>query len=84
MGALADKLVENLARNPSEALTSPTVLQLLLDGYLESPTFDRGDLEAMLDAVPEQRTLWTDDRVALYDLTLDDLRAYRPELFDGP
>ena len=38
----------------------------------------------MLDAVPEQRTLWTDDRVALYDLTLDDLRAYRPELFDGP
>ena len=38
----------------------------------------------MLDAVPEQRTLWTDDRVALYDLTLDELRAYRPELFDGP
>ena len=84
VGALADKLVENLAQNPSEALTSPTVLRLLLDGYLESPTFDRGDLEAMLDAVPKQRTLWTDDRVALYDLTLDDLRAYRPELFDGP
>ena len=27
VGALADKLIENLARNPSEALTSPTVLQ---------------------------------------------------------
>jgi hypothetical protein len=84
VGALADRLVENLATNPSEALTSPTVLQLLLDGYLDAPTFDRGDLQAMLDAVPEQRTLWTDDRVAVYELTLDDLRAFRPEFFDGP
>ena len=60
------------------------MLQLLLDGYLDSPTFDRADLQAMLDAAPEQRTLWTDDRVAVYELTLDELRAYRPELFAGP
>jgi hypothetical protein len=60
------------------------VLQLLLDGYLDAPTFDRGDLQAMLDAAPEQRTLWTDDRVGLYELSIDDLRAFRPEFFDPP
>ena len=55
----------------------------LLDGYLDSPTFDRADLRAMLDAAPEQRTLWTDDRAGVYELTLDELRALRPDLFAG-
>ena len=65
LAALADKLIDDMATSPSEALTSTAVLRLLLDGYLDSPTFDRADLRAMLDAAPEQRTLWTDDRVGV-------------------
>jgi hypothetical protein len=57
------------------------VLQLLLDGYLDSPQFERADLQAMLDGAPEQRTLWGDDRAGVYRLTLGELRRYRPELF---
>jgi hypothetical protein len=83
LGDLADHQIEHLATSPSEALTSPVVLQLLLDGYLDAPTFDRADLRAMLDASEDQRTLWSDDRVALRRLTVDELRAFRPDLFEG-
>jgi hypothetical protein len=81
VAALADTVIDTMARNPSGALASPVVLRLLLDGYLDSPRFDRADLQAMLDAAPHQRTLWGDDRVGVYRLTLDELRTYRPQLF---
>jgi hypothetical protein len=81
VAALADTVIDNMGRNPSGALSSPVVLRLLLDGYLDSPRFDRADLQAVLDGAPQQRTLWGDDRVGLYRLTLDELRRYRPELF---
>jgi hypothetical protein len=82
LAALADRHIDHMAQSPSEAFTSPIVLQLLLDGYLDAPRFDPDDLEAMLDAVP-LRTLWTDDRVAVYGLTPAELRDLRPELFAG-
>ena len=38
--------------------------------------------QTMLDAVPEQKTLWGDDRVGVYRVTIDQLRTIRPDLFD--
>jgi hypothetical protein len=82
VAALVDTVIDNMAKNPSGALSSPVVLRLLRDGYLDSPRFDRADLQAMLDAAPAQQTLWGDDRVGVYRLTIDELRRYRPDLFD--
>ena len=48
-------MIDNMAKNPSGALSSPVVLRLLRDGYLDSPRFDRADLQAMLDAAPASR-----------------------------
>jgi len=81
VAALADTVIDHMAENPSGALSSPVVLRLLLDGYLDSPHFDRADLRAMLDAAPQQQTLWGDDRVGVYRLTLGELRKFRPDLF---
>jgi hypothetical protein len=81
VATLTDHAIDTMAAGPSEALRSPHVLDLLLAGYLDSPVFGRADLEAMREALPRQRTLWADDRVALRRLTVEELRTWRPALF---
>jgi len=72
--------VEGIDTSPSE-LASRLVLDLLRDGYLESPRFDPTVLDRLLRLLPDESRVWGDDRVAMYELTIDELRTYRPDLF---
>jgi len=82
LGAAAVNRIGRMATDPYAALTSGIAVQLLLDGYLASPVLDRRDLQRMQASIGQELTVWGDDRVAAYLLTIDQLHAYRPQLFE--
>jgi hypothetical protein len=69
--------VEKLPTDPETILTSDTILELLADGYLESPALDPEALRSVARQLP-LRDVNLDDVLELRAVSDDELRAVVP------
>jgi hypothetical protein len=80
---IIEPMFRDLGKSTRAIVTQPVFLQLVLDGVLRSPSFDRGDVQAMLDAIPHRKTVLGDERIQVSLLTADELVQYRREIHGG-
>jgi hypothetical protein len=77
---LLQAVLDDMQDKPYEALLNPTVVELLLSGAVTEPTLDREALEVLRDNLP--LVLFNaDDTFEVQELTADELRNARPDLF---
>jgi hypothetical protein len=75
-------LMFRLPDRSGEVLLSRFNLDLLIDHPIEKPAFDRADLVALRDSLPEGSNVVATDLTASL-LDREQLAAYRPDLFEG-
>ena len=78
---LIDALLAKLPTDPRSVLKTPEFVQLLLDGLLRSPTFDRAKLQRLLALPDDGNTIAREEQVEVRIVSPEQLRTARiPQL----
>ena len=78
---IIDALLAKLPTDPRSVLKTPEFVQLLLDGLLRSPTFDRAKLQRLLALPDDGNTIGREEQVEVRIVSPDQLRTARiPQL----
>jgi hypothetical protein len=78
-----DPLFSLLESDPRSAFVHPALVHMILEGAVQSPTFDEGKLRRLLELLPDRLTVLEDERLQVWLLTPKQLREALAERTSG-